>query len=364
MKDQNTPIIGIIGGYSKTGITAVNYLLMKTDAMLLVGGRNVTKGQKLASRFPKRITAISMDIFDTAALNNFCQQCHIVINLAGPTLQIMDRIALSALSNHCHYIDTGGYDLLIDALKPKVEEIKEKGLVFVVGAGWMPGISGIFPMSVIENSSHQLDAIHTVKIYYGASEAWSYHSCLDLTWSLSLKSNGIFKSGKWELVSSSKHLQKVFFAPLNKSRYTTPYFDNQLKPIAQELKIPFFGNYVIVNSKLSMLSSLFIKMFLQWNTHLAAKIMEKEARISSKKGSWGLIYCIVEGIKNKQEKQITVYIHENDNYLPMGVVPAVAANFVLQKRITKGLGYLCHKVNPHHFMSELKSQNIIVRYEK
>lgn len=363
MKSQETPIIGIIGGYSKIGITAIDYLLMETNAILLIGGRNFAKGQKIASRFPERIAAFEVDIFNTVALNNFCQQCHVVINLAGPTLKIMDRIAVAALSNNCHYIDIGGYDLLIEALVPKIEEIERKGLVFVVGAGWMPGVSGIFPISVIENSLKELDCINAVKIYYGASEAWSYNSCLDLTWSLSLKSNGIFEQGKWKFVSSSKHTKKVFFPPFNKSRYTTPYFDNQLKAVAQDLKVPFFGNYVIINSKLSMLSSLFIKTFLRENARYAAKIMEKEARISSKAGSWGLIYCIVEGIKNNQKKQVTAYIHENDNYRPTGIVPAIVSNFVLQNRMEKGLGYLCHKVNPHHFMSELKSQKIIARYE-
>ncbi|AZS28119.1 saccharopine dehydrogenase family protein [Butyricimonas faecalis] len=363
MKNKDTPIIGIIGGNSKVGIAAIDYLIMETNATLLIGGRNLSKGEKQASRFPDRITAVEVDIFDTPALNNFCQQCHIIINLAGPTLKIMDRIALAALSNNCHYIDIGGYDLLLEALMSKSEEIKEKGLVFVVGAGWMPGVSGIFPKSVIENSLKELDTINTVKIYYGASEAWSYNSCMDLTWSLSLKSNGIFKQGKWQLVSPSKHTQKVFFPPLHKSKYTTPYFDNQLKLVAQDLKAPFFGNYVIINSKLSMLSSLFIKIFLHGNTRCAAKIMEKEARISSRKGSWGLIYCVVEGMKNNLKKQITAYIYENDNYKPTGTVSAIAANFVLQNRIEKGLGYLCHKIDPHHFMSELKSQNIIARYE-
>jgi saccharopine dehydrogenase-like NADP-dependent oxidoreductase len=92
--------------------------------------------------------------------------------------------------------------------------------------------------------------------------------------------------------------------------------------------------------------------------------MEKEARLSSKKGSWGLIYCVVEGIKEGREKQITAYIHEKDNYKPAGIVPAIAANFALQYRIEKGLGYLCHKVNPHFFMSELKSQNITAIYDE
>jgi saccharopine dehydrogenase-like NADP-dependent oxidoreductase len=363
MKSQNTHIIGIIGGRGKIGIMAINYLIAETEATLLIGGRNLTKGQELASRFPQRVTALEVDIFDTTKLNEFCRQCHVVVNLAGPTLKIMDRIALAALSNNCHYIDVGGYDLLIEALTSKIEEIKEKELVFIVGAGWMPGVSGIFPKSVIETSSCELDTINVVNIYYGASEAWSYNSCLDLTWSLSLESNGIFEWGKWKLVETSKYTKKMFFPPLNKSKYTTPYFDNQLKNIAKSLRIPHFGNYVIVNSKLSMLSSLFIKIFLRGKAHYAAKIMEKEARISSKKGSWGLIYCIVEGIKDGLEKRITAYIHEKDNYRPTGIVSAIAASFVLQNRIEKGLGYLCHKVNSHHFMSELKSQNIIARYE-
>ena len=43
MKNKDTPIIGIIGGYSKVGVAAIDYLIMETNATLLIGGRNLSK---------------------------------------------------------------------------------------------------------------------------------------------------------------------------------------------------------------------------------------------------------------------------------------------------------------------------------
>lgn len=52
MKNKDTPIIGIIGGYSKVGIAAIDYLIMETNALYLLGAINLSKGEKQASRFP------------------------------------------------------------------------------------------------------------------------------------------------------------------------------------------------------------------------------------------------------------------------------------------------------------------------
>lgn len=52
MKNKDTPIIGIIGGYSKVGIAAIDYLIMETNATLLIGGETFRKEKSRRRAFP------------------------------------------------------------------------------------------------------------------------------------------------------------------------------------------------------------------------------------------------------------------------------------------------------------------------
>ena len=62
---------------------------------------------------------------------------------------------IQPLRNNCHYIDIGGYGILRDLLKPYEKSIEAQKLCFIIGAGWMPGISGVFSKTIIENSFKQ-----------------------------------------------------------------------------------------------------------------------------------------------------------------------------------------------------------------
>ncbi len=92
-----------------------------------------------------------MNYNNDVELDNFCSQCLFVIHAVGPSFKINDKIALHALRNNCHYIDIGGYGILRDLLKPYEKSIEAQKLCFIIGVGWMPGISGVFSKTIIEH---------------------------------------------------------------------------------------------------------------------------------------------------------------------------------------------------------------------
>lgn len=87
-----------------------------------------------------------------------------VINAVGPSFKINDKIALHALRNNCHYIDIGGYGILRDLLKPYEKSIEAQKLCFIIGVGWMPGISGVFSKTIIETHLNSPENTNLISI--------------------------------------------------------------------------------------------------------------------------------------------------------------------------------------------------------
>ena len=127
----------------------------------------------------ERLKYNQMNYNNDVELDNFCSQCLLVINAVGPSFKINDKIALHALRNNCHYIDIGGYGILRDLLKPYEKSIEAQKLCFIIGVGWMPGISGVFSKTIIETHLNSPENTN-FNIYYGAVDNWSYSSTYDL----------------------------------------------------------------------------------------------------------------------------------------------------------------------------------------
>lgn len=154
--------IGIIGGTGTIGSIIVKYLLqLQTHFHVLIGGRRSIKEISMSTFYnSERLKYNQMNYNNDVELDNFCSQCLLVINAVGPSFKINDKIALHALRNNCHYIDIGGYGILRDLLKPYEKSIEAQKLCFIIGVGWMPGISGVFSKTIIETH------LNSTKKYY------------------------------------------------------------------------------------------------------------------------------------------------------------------------------------------------------
>ena len=83
---SRTVTFGIVGGYGATGRSVAAELWTSCDGEILVGGRDLAKGQALTAEFQNRVSAAHLDILDAHSLDDFCSRCSIVINCAGPVM--------------------------------------------------------------------------------------------------------------------------------------------------------------------------------------------------------------------------------------------------------------------------------------
>ena len=292
--------IGIIGGTGTIGSIIVKYLLqLQTHFHVLIGGRRSIKEISMSTFYNSaRLKYNQMNYNNDVELDNFCSQCLLVINAVGPSFKINDKIALHALRNNCHYIDIGGYGILRDLLKPYEKSIEAQKLCFIIGVGWMPGISGVFSKTIIETHLNSPENTN-FNIYYGAVDNWSYSSTYDLAASSMGKTRSyVYSHGKEIQVSPFRYTHHKFFPFIGHKKICMPSFDEQLTQLATSLKqIRKISTFIMLNDYISMGKFMFIKIFYKHNLNKATLMLQDDyQRLVKKENKWGSVICQVSKI--------------------------------------------------------------------
>ncbi|MEH6420589.1 saccharopine dehydrogenase [Pseudomonas sp. CGJS7] len=145
--------LAVLGGYGDIGRAAVRaWLRLRTatglPARLRIGGRDGEAARRLAAQLGEatrgaEIEAVAVDLFDARALGGFVAGSRVVLNCAGPSHSIGDRVALAALAAQADYVDAAGDDALYALLDP--EAYLRSGRRALLSAGMQPGVSALLP---------------------------------------------------------------------------------------------------------------------------------------------------------------------------------------------------------------------------
>ena len=259
----------------------------------------------------ERLKYNQMNYNNDVELDNFCSQCLLVINAVGPSFKINDKIALHALRNNCHYIDIGGYGILRDLLKPYEKSIEAQKLCFIIGVGWMPGISGVFSKTIIETHLNSPENTN-FNIYYGAVDNWSYSSTYDLAASSMGKTRSyVYSHGKEIQVSPFRYTHHKFFPFIGHKKICMPSFDEQLTQLATSLKqIRKISTFIMLNDYISMGKFMFIKIFYKHNLNKATLMLQDDyQRLVKKENKWGSVICQVSKIEPERKIDTFYYLY-------------------------------------------------------
>ncbi|URZ02603.1 saccharopine dehydrogenase family protein [Clostridium felsineum] len=161
------PVIGVIGCGGIIGKVVTEELLK----FYKVKGaqRSIPKLFQNSDKFEW----IKTDLYNKKDLYDFCKKCTIIINCAGPSYKIKDRIADAAIKNCCVYFDLSD-NIFTD--KKLFENINNKG-TYIIGTGYVPGISGAIP-KIIANK--EFDEIDTVYCFQGGRQMFTKTMVLDI----------------------------------------------------------------------------------------------------------------------------------------------------------------------------------------
>lgn len=356
--------VGIIGGYGRVGLESVKHLLDTTAYNIIIGGRNKRIGEATVESMGPKVSSQVVDVHNQHSLDSFCRRCDIVINCAGPSRCILDKVALSSLREGVHYVDAAGDDPLYDSLADKNEAIKQKGLTFVISAGMYPGLSGVFPAYV---AASQFDSVDSFEIYFaGGGDTFTFSSAYDFVCSIQEGySEGMAYYQNGQIKKKGIAPMNVVLPPPIGKVDAYPLFTQELRRVVESCDIKSACAYTAPAGK-SVISTLFyIQASEQYETEAqkerSANLLMKasEEDLKNKKPR-SMFHLIMEGKKNGlHRKLISTMFFEENGYKLTAIIGANAARLIIDG-FTNGPGrfFLQEGININEFMGLLKQQDI------
>lgn len=165
------PVIGILGASGSVGSAALACL--REDRNLVLRAAYYTHPPQHPDK-SERLSWSRVDIYDDSSLARFCRGCTVVLNTAGPSMIIGDRIARAADQAGAHYADAFGGGLLASRLQ--ADPLSPDRYV-IHSAGIYPGLSELLPRWLADIHFDNVQSLHG---WSGGREACSAAAAADV----------------------------------------------------------------------------------------------------------------------------------------------------------------------------------------
>lgn len=355
----------VLGAYGCVGTEAIKYLLKTTDAHItLASRRSQALPENIGHAYLQRLTRIQLDAMDTEQLTEACQSKDLVISCIGPSGIVGDAVAMICKETQTPLVDAGGYDPVLHSLE-KAEQ-KEPSLVpLIINVGLLPGLSGMFPQYVIEQSNID-QAIEQLDIQYVGRDAWSYNSAWDII-------NGIgdfgnergfcyFSEGSIINVPMGKAGNKAILpSPVGKVS-TMLIYAEEIVRFAKQNNIKTAKVFGANIGPKAMFVCLIAKIFKMYKSHSSIAKAAKWLVNASAKDMKKLepAYGVQVDIQYDSGSHATGKILLSDTYEATGVIMGITARSVLEGMVNNPGVYMLHEaINPQWFMQCLEDEGLI-----
>lgn len=352
--------VAVLGGSGVSGAEVVSALHRRTGLQFRVGGRDRGRLDAAARRWDaSRVDLRVVDLEDPSALRAFVSGAKIVVNGVGPAIEVGDRVARAALAAGASVVELGGYDPLLHQLEDLAPTTEAAGRTVVVGAGWMPGVSGVFPTYVLEEARRTLAAIESVRLYYGARDAWGTSGARDMVWSVFQDWIGVFEDGAWQRRPFWSPGHAVELPPPMGRVAARPFFDDQLRGLVELCPRGHFGTYVTELGALASLVFLLVRVCGHARSRLAAKAVQWcIARDAKRRGPVGMLHVVVRGRRDGEAASVTGTLSTTENHRMTGIAAAIAVEMLLAGELRPGIGYLNTLADAPAFMQALRASDV------
>lgn len=356
-------IFGIVGGYGAAGRIVASELWKSCDGEVVIGGRDLEKAKVLAAEFDGRVSAAHVDVLDDRSLNDFCSQCSIIINCAGPVVVLQDRVAQAAFRKRCHYIDAAGMSFVKERMLPHRQEIEDLGLSFVVSAGWMPGLSELLPAYADAKARARMDTIESLKVYFGDSGEWSTNALRDGYWYIrqsGLRRPGYFHRGEWTRAKIAEANLRVNLGdPIGAGRFSL-FLTPELGELGRRLNNYDVFIYTYLSGFRTAMAATLMAM-VPLPEALGVRMVRNVFR-RNRLSVDGFVVAQILGRSQGCRITLTVQLvyRERRDYWIHGLTLATVARLLFENKasentcVRRGVHLLADAVDPIAFMTELR----------
>lgn len=287
-----------------------------------------------------------LDIFDATNLNDFCVDCALVINCAGPEFVIKDRVAQAAMRAGAIYVDVSNAILLN---KEQETELAANG-VHYVGAGFYPGVTGLLLRRVLYQL---LDETEHVNCYVGGSERYTKTSLSDILMSAYSTIGKTDSYWKEKSINTEKIniMKKEFVTGIEAPVYKKPYLGREILDVLKHSLVQELHWYNIApNDFMFQLAVQFYQMQLELSIEEALNQLESHLE-SQPKDEWVAFVIDAIGVKNAKNVKYNLNLQMKTSFELTGSVAAKVARLAISSTRKNGI-YWAHEVLPLNFMNE------------
>jgi len=353
---------GIVGGYGATGRAAASEIWKSGAGDIVIGGRDLAKGKAFAAQFDHRVSAAQVDALDACSLDRFCNACSIILNCGGPVMALKDRVAQSAFRTRCHYVDIAGLSFVKEGMLAHGREIADRGLSFVVSAGWQPGITEFLPVYAHAQARTRMETIESLSVYFGDSGDWSAAAFQDIAWYLrrnGLGNPGFFRKGEQVRAKMLQASAGVDLRGRVGRRRFSLFSMSEPDEVGRRLNDCDVYIYAQMPGIFATMAAALVAL-VPLPRSLGAPLLRHTFRRSSLQvGGFVVVRVLGQSQGRQQTLSAEIFYDKQRDYWINGLVVATVARMISGGRgVQSGLHFLADAVDPLAFMAELQTAGV------
>ena len=358
----------ILGGYGYTGKLLAKHLLGRTDANIILAGRNLDKAQAFADELnDKRISVKRVDASNAVSLHDAFHAVDFLL-VAAPTTQFVETVVAAAINAKIDYLDLQYSSRKLAILNEMASEIEKAGLCFITEAGYHPGL----PSAMVRYAAAQMDEIHSALTagYLNMGKDLPYSEAVDELMEGFIDYQAqVFKSGAWTKPNQWDTRKFHFGAEIGARTCYSMFFEEmrnlpEIYPSLQETGFYISGSNWLTDLVITPIVMLGLKITSKHLMTPLGKLMW-----------WGMqqspppfvvaLKVEAKGLKNGQPVSVQTRIEHADGY-ELTAIPVVA--YLLQYldgfARQPGLHLMGQLVEPNRLFEDMLSMGIKIVEEK
>lgn len=360
---SQTQRIGIVGATGEVGQSVAIALRKLGFTNVHVCARRAPSEEVAERLAPFKISQV--DLNDSSALEAFVSDCEVVVNCAGPSHRVQDRVARIALAAGAHYVDVAG-DEPLHAQLIGSDLIRSRSAV--LSAGLLPGLSTLLPRWL---AARELDQAKRLTVYTGGLERGSRMGAADFLLSLDNAEERALAAIRGGVMSQRALTPRIEVALPFFPGYVSaqPFLAEESERLAMDLRLDELSWYnVLVGEQLR--AELNRLRSVSWSQASEEDLIAGSDRLVAAaeldlvgRDPFQLFVLFLEGLRNGEEKGCTAVLRMNDSYRVSGAVGALSAAAILRGEIDAGVHYAAEVLNPQHSIQSLSELGVLSSLE-
>lgn len=354
-------MISVAGASGNVGRLVVKELVRMGLAHIRLGGRNQHALFEIAEEVPYA-DIFPFDLTCERDSVRFCEGSSVVVNCAGPSYIILDRLAHAASVASAPYVDASGdypvYKLLL---------ARQTSCSALLSAGALPGLSGLVPRWMAKGFDHP----NNLSTYVGGLERCSTASTIDMLLSMDGKREphgeplAGWRSGRKasKALRPAKNLE-VPFVPDRVNAY--PFFSIESERLACDLRLNncdfwnIFAGEKLIDTFIQQMGGDFSEDHLGQ----ALEDLNQAATLDllGRKPYYMLVFQM-DGVANGEAVSRTVALRTHDAYRLIATMTALTALALVEGKATEGIGFAAEMVDPDWAVSVLRQSPSLDAFE-